>query len=308
MSSLSTVETTNPYGVLEVCPKFGIPDDREQYTFAGTMAIGVEYTLSFWVKSDEIGSLIINSTTIPTDSTWTHHIFTFTADSNDLVFDFGSVGGYYFCQVQLELGNIRTDYSPAPEDLQETLEEVTQNAHNAQQTANGAAEQIAYAESRIQQLADSIAMMVRDGTSGSLIKQDANGLYYFDISGIEQNISANAGELADLHGLVLDADGRIDILNSTAEALQKRTEYVRSYTDENDQPCLELGEGDSKFKVFLTNTELRFEDGGSIPAYISNQKLYIEKAEVINELQFGGYVWKIRSNGNMGLIWKGADA
>ena len=308
MSTLSAVEIMTPHGELEECPTFGILDNREKYSFANVMTIGGKYALGFWVKSDESGSLVINNEAISTDSTWARHTSTFTADSEDLVFSFGSIGTYYFYQVQLEIGNIATDYSPAPEDIAEDIEESTQKALNAQKTADGAAELIEIAESRIQQLADSIAMMVRTGETGSLVKQDANGFYYFDISDIETNISNNANNIADLDGIVLDANGKIDILQSTAEALQKRTEYVRSYTDENDQPCLELGEGDSNFKLFITNTKLEFRDGSSTPAYFSNQKLYIEKAEVTNELQFGGFVWKIRANGNMGLVWKGVDA
>lgn len=305
MSVLSYVETISPSNQQEECAKFEIPVEHECFTLLDVMDVGVEYTLSFWIKSDDDNVLSINGVSITTTSTWTRYASTFTADSNDLIIDFSSIGNYYIYQTQLEIGNVVTDYSPAPEDVEEAINEAAQSATNAQQTADGVAEQIIRAESQIQQLADSIAMMVRSGTAGSLVKQDANGLYYFDISDIETNISKNGNNISDLEGIVLKANGQIDILQSTAGALQKRTEYVRSYTDENDQPCLELGEADSSFKVYLTNTELRFVDGSSVPAYMSNQKLYIEKAEVTNELQFGGFVWEKRANGNMGLVWKG---
>ncbi len=170
---------------------------------------------------------------------------------------------------------------------------------------------IAAAESLIQQLANSIASLVRDGNGGTLVKQDANGLWFFDISGIEQNISDTANELDGLSGIVLDANGQIDVLKSTAAALQKRTEYVRSYTDENGQPCLELGEGDSVFKVRITNTEIQFAEGTAVPAKLNRKMLVIEKAMVKDELQFGDdevvdgvWIWKRRANGNLGLSWK----
>lgn len=161
--------------------------------------------------------------------------------------------------------------------------------------------------SLIQQLADSIVGLVRDGNGGSMLQQDANGLWYFNLGPLQQSLSDTANSLDDLSGIVLDANGQIDVLKSTAAALQQRTEYVRSYTDENGQPCLELGEGDSTFRVKITNTQIQFMEGTATPAYLSNQKLYIEKAEVINELQMGGFVWKVHGKGNMGLIWKGAE-
>ncbi len=161
--------------------------------------------------------------------------------------------------------------------------------------------------SLIQQLADSIVGLVRDGNGGSMLQQDANGLWYFNLGPLQQSLSDTANSLDDLSGIVLDANGQIDVLKSTAAALQQRTEYVRSYTDENGQPCLELGEGDSTFRVKITNTQIQFMEGTATPAYLSNQKLYIEKAEVINGLQMGGFVWKVHGKGNMGLIWKGAE-
>ena len=79
-------------------------------------------------------------------------------------------------------------------------------------------------------------------------------------------------------------------------------------TTYNGQPCIELGEGENNFKLRITNTQIQFADGTTIPAYLNNEKLYIEKAEVKNELQFGGFAWRIRSNGNVGLMWKGVNS
>jgi hypothetical protein len=72
-----------------------------------------------------------------------------------------------------------------------------------------------------------------------------------------------------------------------------------------DEPCIELGETDSDFKLIITNTRIMFMEDSDIPAYINNQSLNIKKAVIEEELQQGNFVWKIRSNGNMGLVWKG---
>lgn len=211
-------------------------------------------------------------------------------------------------KIKVEIGNKPTDWTPATEDVSEDI-------NSAQNTANDALVGVSAAEATIKQLADSISALVRDGNGGSLIKQDSSGLYYFNIGEIETNISDTANELDKLSVIVLDANGEIDVLKSTAEALQERTEYVRSYTDENGQPCIELGEGDSVFKVRITNTEIQFAEGTAVPARINRQFLVIEKAMVKETLQFGDeetdggvWVWQRRSNGNLGLTWKGASS
>lgn len=227
-----------------------------------------------------------------------------------------TLGGYYTkaqtdAAIKLKADEITSSVS----STYATKQAVDEGVSSAQSTANNAMTNIAAAESIIQQLANSIASLVRDGNGGSLIKQDSSGFYYFDISEIESGLSDTANGLNELEGIVLDANGEIDVLKSTAEALRARTEYVRSYVDANGQPCLELGEGDSAFKLRITNTEIQFAEGTAIPARMNRQMLIIEKAMVRNELQFGDdevvdgvWIWKRRSNGNLGLMWKGGNS
>ena len=208
--------------------------------------------------------------------------------------------------VKLEYGNKATDWTEAPEDVADNISE-------AQNTADNANESVAAAQSAIQQLADSISALVRDENGGTLVKQDTEGLYYFDISGIEAGLSATANALNELDGIVLDLNGQIDVLKSTAAALQARTEYIRSYTDENDRPCLELGEGDSTYKAYITNEGIRLMDGTAAPTIVTRQMLVIEKTMVRKEIQIGDdedtgisgvWILKRRANGNCGLMWK----
>lgn len=81
-------------------------------------------------------------------------------------------------------------------------------------------------------------------------------------------------------------------------------EYIHINTYE-DEPCIELGEVDSDFKLRITNTRIIFTEGSNIPAYFTNQSMHIKKAVIEEELQQGGFVWKARGNGNLGLVWKG---
>ena len=125
--------------------------------------------------------------------------------------------------------------------------------------------------------------------------KDENGKYKLEISA--------SSILMKIGGEASSLEGAIGTVEQNINYLAKKTEYIAVGTDENGKPYIELGEGDSDFKVKITNEQIQFNDGQSTPAYVSNQKLMIEKAEVKNELRFGNFVWTKRSNGNMGLIW-----
>ena len=213
--------------------------------------------------------------------------------------------------VKVEKGNKATDWTYAPEDF---LDDITA----ADEKAKNAITSISDAQAEIQLLANSISQFVRTGDSGTLLKQDSTGLYYFDISDIEDLINnANDGLNA--------ANEKINLLDLTAEELKSKTEYVVKGTDENGNPYIELGDNDpsdntgekGNFKVRITNKEIQFVEGGDVPANISRKMLVIEKTMVKSELQFGDdeeegvdgvWIWKRRDNGNLGLTWKGVSS
>jgi hypothetical protein len=91
------------------------------------------------------------------------------------------------------------------------------------------------------------------------------------------------------------------------EDLGQLGNYIHVGTYEGE-PCIELGESDSDFKLLITNTRIMFKEGTNVPGYFNNQSMYIQKAVVEEELQQGGFVWKVRANGNLGLVWKGVTS
>ena len=125
--------------------------------------------------------------------------------------------------------------------------------------------------------------------------KDENGEYKLEISA--------SSILMKLGGSSSNLEGAIDTVEKNINYLAEKTEYISVGTDDDDNPYIELGKKDSDFKLRITNEKLELYDGSSTPAYISNQKLMIKKAEVIDELRFGNFVWAKRPNGNMGLTW-----
>lgn len=201
-------------------------------------------------------------------------------------------------KAKLERGNKATDWTPAPEDMA-TGEEVTE----AQKTSSEALGRVAAAESTIQQLADSISMLVTDGTGASLMTQTESG-WTFSTAEIQSVIDSASANLDTLVNEVGNVSSAVGILQEAVSDLGTIAEYVKITTYE-DEPCIELGESDSDFKLIITNTRIMFMDGSDVPAYISNKSLYIKTAVVEEELHQGGFVWKTRSNGHLSLVWKG---
>ena len=275
---------------------FVIDDVSDPFVLYDIVASGPEYTFSVWVKSDADGVISIYGNAIPTTIEWAKHTVTIVSESTDFTMVFDVAGTYYIYHPQLELGNVVSDWSLAPMDIEEAIEKAAVKAAEAETRLD-------MAESVIKQLSDSISMLVTDGTRGSLMTQTADG-WTFDISNIVNTLDSTTNKIESLTVAFGSAEKLADSLKRAVDDLGVLTDYV-IITSHNGQPCIELGEAENDFKLRITNTEIQFVDGSSIPAYVSNQKLMIEQAEVKDELQFGGFVWKIRSNGNMGLIWKG---
>jgi hypothetical protein len=160
-------------------------------------------------------------------------------------------------------------------------------------------------ESQIKMLSDSIRMLVTDGNGGSLMTQTKDG-WTFSTAQIQENITNVSDGLAELTDAVGDVGDAVDILKQSLDDISELAEYIKIGTYE-DEPCIELGEGDSDFKLFITNTRMMFMEGSNVIAHFNNNSLHIKKAVIEEELQQGGFVWKARKNGNVGLMWKGVS-
>ena len=131
-----------------------------------------------------------------------------------------------------------------------------------------------------------------------------NYLRYFKDKNGEHKLEVSASSiLMKLGGNTSTLEDAVDNVDQNINYLKEKTEYIAVGKDDDGNPYIELGKKDSDFKLRITNEKLEFYDGSSTPAYISNQKLMIKKAEVIDELRFGNFVWAKRPNGNMGLTW-----
>lgn len=173
----------------------------------------------------------------------------------------------------------------------------------AKQSSDDLADKVGDMETTVKQLVDSISTLVRGANGESMMTQTDTG-WTFNISSIQKELSDAIESIGDLNSDMTETDTLVETLNTAVKDLGEYTEYIKFGTD-GGKPCIILGETDSNFKVKITNTDIRFMDGQTVPASVSNQSLKISKAVVSEELTQGGFTWMARPNGNYGLLWRG---
>ena len=285
---LSTVETTgtcviaNSDGTGVLTNYFGTGDiPSNQWT---------KISVIFTVVSDlpEVGQQVLNISGINSDANVS----------------------YTIKNLKIEKGTVGSDWTPAPEDVSEEVQNAQTSADEANATANSNESRVTVAESTIQQLSDAISTLVVDENGSSMMTQTSDG-WRFDMGSINSQLNNTQDKLNEMSGELTQVDETINNLNDLASDLSEKTAYISMTTDDNGDPCIELGNSTNDFKVRITNTSIDFMGEGTRIAYLNNNSLYIEKAIIKNELQIGegeGFIWKTRSNGHMGLRWYGGGA
>ena len=195
----------------------------------------------------------------------------------------------YIRAIKFEEGNKPTDWTAAPEDVNERI--------------NNNLDDINEARTLIEQLKDSISMLVTDKNGASLMTQTSEG-WTFSTSTIEENLGKVSENLKTLTETVGGAQETISKLDGAIADLGVYTNYIK-FTTYEDEPCIELGEAEKDYKVLITNTRIMFKVGSAIPTYIDNTGLITKKITVNEGFVQGDFMWKKRTNGNYGLSYIG---
>lgn len=259
------------------------------------------------VTLSNVSSLTVNETD------WQKYVATFShananARVNYRVLMFYGLSGYTSDNwieikaksLKLEKGNKATDWTPAPEDINNSISDVSKESAEA---ADANATAINDALLIIDSLKATISTLITGQNGESLMTQTDTG-WTFSMKNILDTLSDSSSDIESLNNSLSDVNTQIGTLNSITDDLAEYTEYIEFGTY-NGEPCILLGEHDSPFKLRITNTAIQFEEGSTIPAYINSGSMYINKAVIEEELQQGSFAWVARSNGNYGLVWKG---
>lgn len=188
-------------------------------------------------------------------------------------------------------------------NVEEAITEVKNTVDNVKSDSDANAIRVNDAQLAIDSLKTTISTLVTGQNGESLMTQTENG-WTFSMAPVLNTLNSANQSIANFENDLSIANNAIDILNGNVSDLSEYTNYIK-FSIDGGAPCIILGETDSNFKVVITNTNIRFMEGSSIPAYISNQALNVGDAVINGELRQGGFAWVARSNGNYGLVWKG---
>lgn len=204
---------------------------------------------------EEIGSQVLYLTNMPSD-----------------------VGkAYYFKNLMIEKGNKASDWSPAPEDLQDYTDSQISSA------AQTITEQY---KTLIDQTADQINLMVDQlrsvtNSQSTSIASISNKLEL--TSQMAQFVKTTTEQLRDA------VNGKL--------SAQEVQEWARF-----DGANLELGASNSPFKCRLSTTELAFYQGANKVAWISNNELNILTAIIAKSIGCGNFTFVDEGNLGFSLI------
>lgn len=180
---------------------------------------------------------------------------------------------------KLEEGNKATDWTPAPEDVDEAI--------NTERTER---------QSAIETKANEITAKV----SETYVSNSALNHYKEEVS--TQFSQTKSDFTWSINQSVTDAknemSGQIDSVNGRVDGLKKTTYNVNNYMS-FDNDGLTLGKSDSAFKTKITNQEWSIQKNGAKVTYINDQTMYITDGQFTQSLKIGNFGFVPRANGSL---------
>ena len=97
---------------------------------------------------------------------------------------------------------------------------------------------------------------------------------------------------------------------ATSDRLDAEINDRRQYMQFDPDTGLTIGDltNTDAYSVQLTSTAMQFRAGNTVAAYVSNDRLYINNAEIVNTLRIGNFAFLPRDNGHMSLQYVGGNA
>lgn len=280
MNTLEAYSIESPSGKTEECAKFVIDDIENQFILSNIASVGQEYTFSFWIKSDTEGSVTVCDTTFPVTNEWSKHILTFVASEKDVSIWFDTTVTYFIYHPQLEIGNKATDWTPAPEDVDQSISDAT----------NEVRVEIAEQNASIITTCNSIIL--------SALESYVETSNYDEFkSTVETQLSIMAGEIAMNFASTTE---RIDGVDSDLQSeVSKWNKYITFSED-----GINISAGKNAMSIRIDNDIIRFEKDGIIYGWWDGIDFHTGNIVVdVNErAQFGNFAYVPRSDGSLSFL------
>ena len=208
---------------------------------------------------------------------------------------------------KIEYGNKDTDWTPAPEDVDQIASDAQNTANDALSRANGA-----YTE--IDTLKSTISNIVKDDNGMVSVVQGSGGIQ-IDMSQVTDKLNEAINDLKDTLTKE-ESDSLKQELQEQISKLDTKTAYISIGQDDEGAPTIILGSNESEFKVRITNKSIDFMKNDEVIAFANGDAFFNLKTVIQNDVQIGGglasdgktfvgpgFIWKTRESGNMGLTY-----
>lgn len=209
------------------------------------------------------------------------HTYDSIKSSDQLIYISGlnKKGMFKLGRPKLELGNKATDWTPAPEDVDEAINtERTERQSAIETKANEITSKVS------ETYVSNLAFEHYQNTVSTQFTQTKKDFTW----SINQSVTDAKNEMS----------GQIDSVNGRLDGLKQTTDNVNSYMS-FDNDALTLGKSDSAFKTKITNQEWSIQKNGAKVTYINDQTMYITDGQFTQSLKIGAFGFVPRANGSL---------
>lgn len=180
---------------------------------------------------------------------------------------------------KLEEGNKATDWTPAPEDVDEAI--------NTERTERQSA-----IETKANEITAKVSETYVSNSALNHYKEEVSTQFNQTKSDFTWSINRSVTDAKnEMNGQISSVNGRLDGLKQTAD-------NVNSYMS-FDNDALTLGKSDSAFKTKITNQEWSIQKNGAKVTYINDQTMYITDGQFTQSLKVGAFGFVPRANGSL---------
>lgn len=184
-----------------------------------------------------------------------------------------------FRNVKLELGNKATDWTPAPEDVDEAI--------NTERTERQSA-----IETKANEITSKVSETYVSNSALNHYKEEVSTQFSQTKSDFTWTVNKSVEDTKN------EFKGQIDSVNGRVDGLKQTTDNVNSYMS-FDNDGLTLGKSDSAFKTKITNEEWSIQKNGAKVTYINDQTMYITDGQFTQSLKVGAFGFVPRANGSL---------
>nr|DAU52802.1 MAG TPA: tail protein [Caudoviricetes sp.] len=180
---------------------------------------------------------------------------------------------------KLEEGNKATDWTPAPEDVD--------NAINTERTERQSA-----IETKANEITSKVSETYVSNSALNHYKEEVSTQFSQTKNDFTWTVNKSVEDTKN------EFKGQISSVNGRVDGLKQTTDNVNSYMS-FDNDGLTLGKSDSAFKTKITNEEWSIQKNGAKVTYINDQTMYITDGQFTQSLKVGAFGFVPRANGSL---------